>query len=298
MQVSIIIPTYNGAHKVVNALQSLAQQDRQDFEVIVVIDGSTDDTEAILRRQGWGLKNLQIVVQKNGGRSISRNQGAKVATGDLLVFFDDDTRTLDTCIDRHVKHHASKENTLLVGSVPEDLAKMQTDFQRYKAHLSQKWITPLPATTPLTKQNLFLTAANFSIPKALFWELGGFDERLRDAEDFDLGVRAFQRRIEVYFDKENIAWHDDFISCRSYIKRLKQYAHAHEVLLELKPEVYTDFNQYQPKPISFIKKVVYGVFSAGFWVWCIDNFNFLKVLPTRLRYKLYDIITYAHTSKK
>lgn len=297
MNVSVIIPTYNGAHKVINALEALATQGRQDFEVIVVVDGSTDDTLAVLRRQDWGIQHLMIIEQANGGRSISRNNGAKQAKGNILVFFDDDTRITADCLNKHIAHHQKIPRSFLVGSVPEDYDKMKTDFQHYKAHLSRKWVEPLPTEKPLNKQNLFLTAANFSTPKDLFWELGGFDECLTDAEDFDLGVRAFQKGVPVYFDKENIVWHDDFITCKSYFKRLKQYATSHKKLMALKPEVYTEYNQYQPKPIGTFKKIIYGFLSFNFWVWCIDNMNILRILPTRLRYKLYDLITTAHTRK-
>ncbi len=295
MHVSIIIPTYNGAHKIVRALEAVRQQGRQGFEVIVVIDGSTDDTEAVIRRQGTGLENLRIIVQKNGGRSISRNHGAKIAQGELLIFLDDDMRPTADWLQTHLAKQTQHPNTIQVGGQLEDFAVIQTDFQHYKAQLSRKWSAEVPQKEPLQKHNLFLTAANFSISKALFFQLGGFDERLTDAEDFDLGVRAFQQGIPIYFDKDNIAWHDDFITCQSYIKRLKQYAQAHQKLLALNPETYASYPQYQPQSMSFTKKVVYSFFRAGYWVWLIDRMNVLKILPARLRYKLYDIITYAHT---
>jgi hypothetical protein len=68
--------------------------------------------------------------------------------------------------------------------------------------------------------------------------------------------------------------------------------------MELKPEVYKEYNLHQPKAISFTKKIIYKFFAASFWVWCIDNFNWLKILPKQARYKLYDIITTAHMRQK
>lgn len=295
MTISVIIPTYNGAQKIVRALQALTEQNKQDFEVLVVVDGSIDNTVELIQQKNFPLQNSRIIEQKNGGRSISRNRGAKEATGELLVFFDDDTRTLPATLETHLAHHQKFPASLLVGSVPEDFAVMKTDFQQYKAHLSRKWVKDLPKEIPMTKENLFLTAANFSIPKTLFWELGGFDERLNDAEDFDLGVRAFQKGLPIYFDGDNEVWHDDFITCTSYFRRLKQYAQSHEKLLALKPEVYTEYNHYQPKPFSWWKRAIYYFFASSFWVWTIDNWNWLKVLPAKVRYKIYDLITTAHT---
>ncbi len=298
MTISVIIPTYNGAHKVTKALQALAQQTIQDFEVIVVVDGSTDDTTAILGRQGFGLRNLKVISQPNGGRSVSRNRGAREASGELLIFLDDDTRLIAPSLKMHHTHHQKYKNCFLVGNAPEDFAQMKTDFQRYKAQLSRKWVEHLPADKPFMQQNLFLTAANFSTPKALFWQIDGFDERLTDAEDFDLGVRAFQKNIPIYFDKDNIAFHDDFITCTTYLRRLEQYAKSHQKLLALKPDLYNTFNQYQPKPIHGWKRSIYYLFSTAFWVWSIDKWNWLKVFPQKIRYKLYDIITTAHIQKR
>jgi len=298
MKISVIIPTYNGAQKVGKALHALAQQTIQDFEVIVVIDGSTDNTAQILGRQDFGLKNLKIIEQANGGRSVSRNNGAKEATGELLVFLDDDTRPLNQCLEMHITHHEKYPNTFLVGNVPEDTAQMTTDFQKYKAHLSRKWVSDIPQGVPFTQQTLFLTAANFSTPQTLFWQASGFDEQLTDAEDFDLGVRAFQKGIPVYFDKQNIAWHDDFITCSSYLRRLKQYAKAHEKLIALKPALYSTFNQYQPQALGILKKLAYAFFAHNFWVTSIDDTHWLRIFPRKIRYKLYDIITTAHTRKK
>lgn len=295
MTISVIIPTYNGAQKVVRALQALTEQNKQDFEVLVVVDGSIDNTVELIQQKNFPLQNLRIIEQKNGGRSISRNRGAKEATGDLLVFLDDDMRPTPTWLQTHCLRYEQHPNTIQVGGQLEDFKAMKTDFQTYKACLSRIWASHVPQHEPLRKEMLFLTAANFSIPKALFWELGGFDERLTDAEDFDLAVKACAKEVAIYFDGDNVAWHDDFITCASYIKRLKQYAQAHEKLLALKPEVYTEYNHYQPKPFSWWKTAIYYLFASSFWVWTIDNWNWLKVLPTKVRYKIYDLIATAHT---
>jgi GT2 family glycosyltransferase len=139
----------------------------------------------------------------------------------------------------------------------------------------------------------FLTSANCSLNKQLFEQLGGFDEKLTDAEDYDLGKRAIEQGIAIYFNPEIIGWHDDFITCRSYIKRQQQYQQAHQRLKELYPERYA-YNQYAYKPAKGIKKLIYKFFAGWFWVNVVDKFNFLKILPQSLRYKIYDIIITAN----
>ncbi len=316
---TVIIPTYNGAKKVVNCLHSLEKQTFKDFETIVVIDGSTDDTKAILETTKWDLKDFKVVFQENKGRATVRNTGAQHAKGNLLIFLDDDMRLEATGVEKHLLHHqniyqnshknhnspqnhiksiAIKEQySFLIGSAIEDLALVKTDIQAYRAYLSRKWGNIGEKNTPLNKDNFFLMAANLSVPKQLLDFLGGFDEKLTDAEDYDLGKRALEQNFDIYFDNEIIGFHDDFITCISYIKRQKQYRQSHIKLKKLYPERYAQ-NQYEQKPAKGLKKLIYWLFSANFWVNMIDEtnifkYNFLKIFPQKIRYKIYDIIITA-----
>lgn len=317
--ITIIIPTYNGAKKVVNCLHSLEKQTFQDFETIVVIDGSTDDTEAILKAKNWNLKDFKVIFQENKGRACVRNTGAKHAKGDLLLFLDDDMRLEETGVEKHLLHHQNIYNknhntnitnntnnsnnndctndSFLIGNAIEDLELVKTDIQAYRAHLSRKWGNIGEKNVPLNENNFFLMAANLSVSKRLLTFLGGFDEKLTDAEDYDLGKRALKQNFDIYFNGEIIGFHDDFITCASYIKRQKQYKQSHIKLKELYPERYAQ-NQYIQKPAKGLKKLIYWLFSADFWVNMIDEknifkYNFFKILPQKLRYKIYDIIIAA-----
>ena len=140
-------------------------------------------------------------------------------------------------------------------------------------------------------------AANLSVSKVLFDFLGGFDEKLTDAEDYDLGKRALEQDFAIYFDNEIIGFHDDFITCASYIKRQKQYKISHLKLKTLYPDRYAQ-NQYIQNPAKGLKKLIYWFFSADFWVNMIDEknifkYNFLKILPQKMRYKVYDAVITA-----
>lgn len=293
---SIIIPTYNGAHKILNVLQALERQSVKDFEVVVVIDGSSDGTSDLLRSRHFDLPELVVVEQHNGGRSVSRNAGAQRARGTTLIFFDDDMRPVEDCVQHHLDHHAELARSIMVGSQIEDLQAVKTDIQKYKGYLSRLWEEPLLRHKGcLGKENLFLTAANFSISRDLFFELKGFDERLTDAEDFDLAVRALKAGIPIFFNPKAIGWHDDFITCKSYIKRQIQYRKAHSLLKQLKPELYSDFNNHQFADPGLLKKVFFYAFSFSFWQYSMDHFNWLLVFPRFIRYKLYSYIITARS---
>ncbi|WP_439183617.1 glycosyltransferase family 2 protein [Carboxylicivirga taeanensis] len=96
-KISVIIPTYNSADTVENALQSVFKQSYQPFEVIVVNDGSTDSTAQILSKYQAQLK---VLHKANGGASSARNEGIRLATGDFIAFLDAD----DTWHPHHLRY--------------------------------------------------------------------------------------------------------------------------------------------------------------------------------------------------
>lgn len=292
MYLSVIIPTYNGAKKILNTLYSLQRQTFKEFEVIVVIDGSTDETQKILSEKTFNFP-LKIIYQANKGRAGARNTGARNASTDLLVFVDDDMRLEEETLQKHWEFHNKIPNAILVGNQIEEWEVLQNDLQKYKATLSRKWANSVKHKEPMPAEKFFLTSSNCSLRKHLFHQLGGFDEKLTDAEDYDLGKRAIEQGIAIYFDPELIGWHDDFITCESYIRRQQQYQKAHQRLKELYPERYVH-NQYTYKPAKGIKRLIYRFFAGWFWVNVVDKYNFLIILPQKLRYKIYDIIITAN----
>jgi len=94
---SVIIPTYNRAEMLMEALASVVKQVNQDVEIIVVDDGSTDSTKDKLR--DLGLPYLRYVYQENQGQSVARNLGVDMAMGKYVIFLDDDDYWLDGHLD-------------------------------------------------------------------------------------------------------------------------------------------------------------------------------------------------------
>ena len=282
--ISVIVPTYNGAHKLTGILESLDRQSVKGFEVIVAVDGSTDNSVKLLER--WQPRNyiLKFYFQQNRGRAAVRNFGAKKATGDLLLFFDDDMRPAHLCVERHIKHFNEYPGTLATGKQIEEEHAMRTDVQKFKRHLSLKWYRPLENTFLQTTKSLSFTAANCSLPASVFWELKGFDEQLSDAEDYDLAQRAAALGKKVFYLNDAIGYHDDFISAKSFLKRLRQYREAHQKLAEFGRDSLYNAGRSAP-----FKLLVYKIFSHSCWINFIDQEQ-LTFLPKGLRYKLYDII--------
>lgn len=293
MSISVIIPTYNGAHKIMTLLANLEAQTVVPDELIIVIDGSTDNTEALLRSRAFSLPNVSIIVQANGGRAKVRNTGAAAAKGDILVFFDDDMRPMANCLQLHVQHHKYISNSILTGAQIDEDGSCLPDIRRYKAYLTRKWsrsVTPSMGQ-PLKQEQLFITAAHCSMPKTIFDQLNGFDERLLDAEDYDLALRAHEQKIPVFYNEQIIAWHQDLIDCASYIKRMRQYAAAQKILASLHPEVENKYIFVQP---SGLKAFFFSFFCFRFWMISIDKQVWKYILPKSFRYRLYDWVLTAN----
>jgi glycosyltransferase involved in cell wall biosynthesis len=294
MKASIIVPTYNGATKIPNLLQALQNQTEKDFEVIIVSDGSKDNSQQVVLDKDWYL-DIHFIHQENQGRSATRNNGAAMAKGDTLIFFDDDMRPKTNCVAEHIAHHQKYEGSIVTGGLQEEVTSFSNELFRYKAYLSNKWLSPLASSssTPLEKSSIFVTTANFSVSRSVFHQLGGFDIRLTDAEDYDFAVRAFLKNIPLYFNSGAFAWHDDVITTRSYINRQRQYAAAQKKLFTIHPDWKNQGFLKEPYRPTGLKASIFKLFCSMEWINAIDKGS-LKWLPQGLRYRIYDYIITAN----
>jgi glycosyltransferase involved in cell wall biosynthesis len=295
MEVSIIVPTYNGAKKLPNLLLALEKQSYKRFKVIIVVDGSNDNTADVVGAFYEKL-DIALVQQENKGRSGAKNRGAKEALDGLLIFYDDDMIPDAFSVEKHLVFHKAHRRAVLGGNAVENFSVDKTDFQNYKAFLSNKWASHYEtAIVKLEKGNLFLSAANCSMLKEVFIAVGQFQEALRDAEDFDFAMRALLKNIPVFFDVNNIAIHNERISCRSYIRRQVEYRKAHFILKQLYPDSVYGNADVDRKFVN-LKRMWYYLFSFEFWTNAIDNSSFfLKQLPKSIRYKIYDWVIYSQS---
>jgi len=289
-RVSIIIPTYNGASKLPSLMDALAVQTNRDFEIVVVVDGSTDNTLAVLEKYKLIFQRLKVIHQQNAGRSIVRNRGVKEANGDLLIFYDDDMIPYPNSVQRHIEFYESHNQAILAGMTIELQTRDKTDIQNYKSHLSEKWLTPYTEDfTSLNFSNLLFPAANASMAKSTFIRLNGFDERLTDAEDYDLAYRALEMGVPVYLDKSNKAIHQEFITAKSYIGRCRAYSKANRKLIDLHPNRRTA----KPNKKNLMERTLYHFFANSLFVKMIDADTLKTIVSKKLRYKFYDIVIQA-----
>lgn len=297
MSISVIIPTYNGSSKIVNLLGALAQQDLGAAEIIVVVDGSTDNTPAKIHNAGFKFQNLRILEQANMGRATARNNGAKAATNELLVFFDDDMIPEPGCVQRHVAQQANHPGSIVVG-----IARMHTqhdpknDFFKYRFHIEENWQAPFKdKITRVSFTQFAFTTANMSVSKTVINALGAFDNRLNDSEDFDFCLKALQQNIPIYYDYGIWSWHCDYVNIGTYIKRQREYLQSKQDLAKIKPE-YLQLHpaSFSRANISPFKRFLSRFFRInGLWNAILRSRLFLKLFPQKMRFKLYEVIIFS-----
>ena len=180
--VSAIIPTYNRAQQVCSAIESVLAQTYSPIELIVVDDGSTDDTQVRLQRYAG---RIHVIRQKNAGPSAARNIGVRNSHGDLIAFLDSDDLWLTNRLDIQVEVLSRAGD-----SVPCCLCNVRlqtengesTSFKRawlYPRGTSGIWLNPFEV---LTTRFVFFNQAAL-VRREAFEDATGFDERLRFLED-------------------------------------------------------------------------------------------------------------------
>jgi glycosyltransferase involved in cell wall biosynthesis len=182
--VSIVIPCYNGAAYLDEALKSALAQSYPKVEIIVVDDGSTDDSPEVAQRFP-----VRYIRQQNRGKSEARNLGVRESKGSYIVFLDADDRLKPEAIDSGVKaiaHHP--ECAFAVG----DHVFISSDGSYLSG--SKKVANVRSHYEELLKSNFIEMISTVLFRRSVFDEVGGFNAALSVAEDYDLYLRIARTR--------------------------------------------------------------------------------------------------------
>lgn len=260
--VSVIIPTYNRANIIKDAIETVLNQTYQNFEIIVVDDGSTDKTEKVVK--SFNDSRIRYIYQPNSGKpSVARNLGINSSKGDFVAFLDSDDLWHPQMLEKHVE-------------VLNANAKLgfTTDWSSYRtfdgkeifqkiccAENSKEYIKYLL----LTPDKAYAGPSTCVIRKECFEKSGLFDESMTFCEDWDLFFR-----LALHFEMHNI--HEILTYVRIHqesISKTNDVVNFREGYLKFLQKAFE--NKDLPSEMLKIKKQAYS--NA---LWCIGGWALEK----------------------
>lgn len=240
-KVSVIIPAYNNATYLCEAIDSVLAQTYNDFEIIIVDDGSTDDTKNnVLSYVQRYPDKIKYFYQRNKGAGSARNKGIEEAQGEYFAFLDADDFV-----------------------TPEWLGKLVSSFQNNNIGACVgRVVSPMPRTliqslvsskiddmSPIKDRGNYFVGSNLMVKKIVFEIIGKFDEDFCYAsEDTDFGIRIGLSKFLIAYNKEAVMFYRqraDFCGLlkqkyrngKSKIFLYKKYNH-------LKKNIFQDFEDF------------------------------------------------------
>ena len=184
--VSVIIPTYNSASSLRAAIQSVLDQSYSEFEVLVIDDGSTDDTEGVVRSFD---NHVSYFRQENRGAGAARNHGIARCHGKYVAFLDSDDLWLPTKLAEQIP---ILDRDAEIGLAYTDWAVVPEQGEPEPSYLSSQ-----PAASGYVFDQLvqcgFILTSGTVVRRSCLDEIGNFDEDLSIAQDYDLWLRISYR---------------------------------------------------------------------------------------------------------
>ncbi len=216
--VSVVIPTHNRARSLGHVLEALSsqQKDTEGLEVVVVDDGSTDETLEYLRSRDWGM-DVKVVSQPQSGVAVARNHGAREASAPTLIFIDDDVAPAPGFLAAHLRTQAETPGGVSIGRLApsDDPEADPPGWWRWLEWQFEKQYADVESGERVL-DGISLYSGNFSLPAALFWQVGGFDETVRYCEDAELGLRLEQAGASFSFSSGAVGHHSGYRSFQSW----------------------------------------------------------------------------------
>jgi glycosyltransferase involved in cell wall biosynthesis len=269
--VSVIIPVYNGAALVTRAVNSALRQRDVSIEVLVIDDGSTDETPAVLA--GFG-GTVRVVRQANAGHVRARNRAARMASGEWLAFLDADDEWLP---EKLVKQLAvADEKTGMVYTERWNVGDIGRINERQSSG-QPLWEGEIFEHLLLAN---FITVSSVIMRKTVFEELGGFDESLKVCEDWDLWLRYTERGGHVGVCREPLTlyrWHRNSMSnshgrmCQGrllVVQRALATPRGRKVSRTLARQILASAwgtSAWYAAPVAPMKAIAWYLWSALYW---------------------------------
>jgi GT2 family glycosyltransferase len=279
---SIVVPTFRRPEALRATLAALAalDYDRNRVEVIVADDGADPLTAEIARRAGASDLRMEVIAGQQRGAATARNSGARVASGELLLFIDDDILVGPDHLQRHREAHRRHGDALINGRwefTPAVMRKLaQTPFGRYRLELEERFQAEARGTDlgdGCVEMDL-LGSWDLCIRRETFWQLGGFDADfpVAGAEDQDFSLRARRAGHRLLLDTTIRCLHnDDRVSLDAYCRREERSAQTMPWMARKHPDRFSNVPYVtENRPLArgdgprlIVKKAIKSLLSTG-----------------------------------
>jgi lipopolysaccharide/colanic/teichoic acid biosynthesis glycosyltransferase/glycosyltransferase involved in cell wall biosynthesis len=274
-KISIIIPAKNAARNLKACLHALIHQDGlrfvEDYEVILVNDGSSDETASIGAEMG-----IKVISQMNAGPAAARNAGAKSASGEILLFTDSDcVPQLDWCL-QMLKPFADPD---VVGVKGAYLCLEQNPVARFVQQEFEHKYTRMAKQPKID----FIDTYSAAYRKSIFLENGGFEERfpVPSVEDQEFSFRLARKGYHLFFQPSARVYHTHDLNLRQYALRKWGIGYWKAYMLRWLPEK-TFSDTYTPASqrlqILLLAGLLLSLFVGIFWHWAWMFSGFLLFL--------------------
>jgi GT2 family glycosyltransferase len=281
MMASVIIPVYNEAQGLGNCLASLVRQaeNRPGVEILVVDDGSTDNTQDVVRT----FPSVRLIRQKNQGPAAARNRGAREARGEIILFTDGDCIPLDSWIEEILTPF--RQNPDLIGVKGAYITRQRSLTARFvQIEYEDKY-------DRLAKRQYidFIDTYSAGYRRPIFLAVGGFDQEfpVACAEDVELSYRLANLGCKMIFNPRARVIHRHPESLRAYLSKKFKFAYWRMLSLKKHPnKILADAHTPQSMKVqllilpALVATLLFGLISP--WLARLSFAVFLLALSTAL----------------
>ena len=246
--ISVVVCSYNGASTLRECLTSLMELNYPDYEVILVDDGSTDETRSIAA----DFPDVRYIHQENRGLSVARNVGAAAASGDIVAYTDSDC-VADPDWLHYLADAMRRQNVKAIGG---------PNFPPP----SDNWTAKCVAASPGGPSHVMLDdqraehvpGCNIAFDRKTLLELGGFDPQFRQAgDDVDICWRLLEAGHAIGFAASAVVWHHRRNTVRAFLKQQKGYGRSEAMLIAKHAQ------RFNRLGCSLWRGIIYGEGAVG-----------------------------------
>ncbi len=265
--ISVVVPAYNSAKTIEPCLAALRAQTtpHDNYEIIVVDDGSTDATAQLAQAQG-----VRVIRQPNGGAAAARNTGAHHANGGIVIFVDADSVPDERFVEKMASAFSSSE---IAGASGEKKTRQANVWARF-IQMEYDYKYDLIAAHPTID---FVDSSTAAYRRDIFLANGGFDTAMMEAEDTELSFRLAERGCKMVLIRDAIAYHTHPESLPEFLIRKYRYATWRAIVYARMPRKMTSETR-TPRSQKLQVMLAFGLVPAIIGAWLFGPFAWVAAL--------------------